>query len=204
MSDVFERTGMVASVDGKWYPPEQQPNYEAAAPPPSPTPSPSPARSSAGSFKFEMNRWSQAERITAIATLVLLISLFLPWLHVPVLSRFSLRGRTLARVDVPRSVAEFGDPGDLIAKASFSTMPFKLPLPEEADPVVRYGNQRRVDGDCLPLEARWIRVQRHWLGLRFLRGLIAAIVAAFPTAAPAIKGTPYVTHAVEHAVRTTS
>ena len=63
MSDVSNGPGWWQASDGKWYPPEQQPNYEAAAPPPSPTPSPT--RAPAGQFKFEMNRWSQAERITA-------------------------------------------------------------------------------------------------------------------------------------------
>src|ERR1035441_5657103 len=83
MSDVSNGPGWWQASDGKWYPPEQQPNYEAPAPPhPSmgtPAHSSGPAAKPMSSFSFDMKRWSQAERITAIASLVLLISLFLPW-----------------------------------------------------------------------------------------------------------------------------
>jgi hypothetical protein len=65
----------------------------ASSPPPATVPPPGPAAGpptvAAGaasrpagnlpSFAFDAKRWSQAERITGVATLVLFISLFLPW-----------------------------------------------------------------------------------------------------------------------------
>lgn len=185
MSDVSNGPGWWQASDGKWYPPEQQPNYEASAPPP--TPSPSPARPSAGAFKFEMNRWSQAERITAIASLVLLISLFLPWFTY----RFSLGSVSvdglwhgwmylvllLCLVIVV----------DLVAKASFSTMPFKLPLPEEQLLLIATGINAVLTVIAFLLKPGGYGFSGIGWGFGSFVGLVAAIVAAFPTAAPAIK-----------------
>jgi hypothetical protein len=55
----------------------------APPPPPAPTGAPAGAPATAGSsipaFKFDAARWSLADRIGGIATVVLFISLFLPW-----------------------------------------------------------------------------------------------------------------------------
>lgn len=50
-------------------------------PPPSGGPSAAPALATTA-YSFNAARWSTADRITGVATLVLLISLFLPWLSV--------------------------------------------------------------------------------------------------------------------------
>jgi hypothetical protein len=58
----------------------------AAVPHPSSTPPPAAAPAGAGAsapavppFKFDVARWSQADRIAGVATVVLFICLFLPW-----------------------------------------------------------------------------------------------------------------------------
>ena len=188
MSDVSNGPGWWQASDGKWYPPEQQPNYEAAAPPPSPTPSPSPTRPSSGQFKFEMNRWTQAERITAIASLVLLISLFLPWFTYKfTLVSYSwsgLSGHGYLWIVLILCLAILVD---LVAKVSYTTMPFKLPLPEEQLLLIATGiNAVLVVLAFLLKPGGYGFSGVGWSWGSFV-GLIAAIVAAFPTAAPAIK-----------------
>jgi hypothetical protein len=187
MSDVSNGPGWWQASDGKWYPPEQQPNYEAAAPPPSPTPSPSPTRAPAGAFKFEMNRWSQAERITAIASLVLLISLFLPWYTYKFsLGSVSVDGLWHGWMYLVLLLC-LVILVDLIAKASFSTMPFKLPLPEEQLLLIGTGINAVLTVIAFLLKPGGYGFSGIGWGFGAFVGLVAAIVAAFPTAAPAIK-----------------
>ena len=188
MSDVSNGPGWWQASDGKWYPPEQQPNYEATAPPPTPTPAPSPARSSAGAFKFEMNRWTQAERITAIASFVLLISLFLPWwsykFTLVTYSWSGLSGHGYLWIVLILCLAILVD---LVAKAGFSTMPFKLPLPEEQLLLIATGINAVLVVIAFLLKPGGYGFSGVGWSFGSFVGLIAAIVAAFPTAAPAIK-----------------
>jgi hypothetical protein len=103
MSDVSQGPGWWQASDEKWYPPEQHPDRQnpPTPPPPGPTGTAGPAGSagsggpmgSAGipvagptgasgaapSFAFDLKRWSRQDRICGIATLVLVIALFLPW-----------------------------------------------------------------------------------------------------------------------------
>jgi hypothetical protein len=188
MSDVSNGPGWWQASDGKWYPPEQQPNYEAASPPPSPSSSPSPARSSAGAFKFEMNRWSQVERITAIASLVLLIALFLPWFTVSAsVYSASASGLTAHGYLYIVLILCLGILVDLVAKASFATMPFKLPLPEEQLLLIATGINAVLTVIAFLLKPGGDGLVGVGWGWGSFVALIAAIVAAFPTAAPAIK-----------------
>jgi hypothetical protein len=71
-----------AAAPAQAAPPQAAP---AAGPPPSSTP-PAAAPAGAGAaasavppYKFDAARWTQADRIAGVATLVLFISLFLPW-----------------------------------------------------------------------------------------------------------------------------
>jgi hypothetical protein len=70
----------------------------ASTPPPAPAPAPAPAAAAAGApaaaaaagssvpaFKFDAARWSLADRIAGIASVVLFISLFLSWFGVSVI-----------------------------------------------------------------------------------------------------------------------
>ena len=64
------------------------PGAAASAPPPPPGASPSGAAPSAGSalppYRFDAARWSTADRIAGIATIVVFISLFFPWFTVSI------------------------------------------------------------------------------------------------------------------------
>lgn len=186
MSDVSNGPGWWQASDGKWYPPEQQPNYEAAAP--SPTSSPSPTRSSAGTFKFEMNRWSQSERIAAIASLVLLIALFLPWFSygnsIASVSWSGLSAHGYLWIVLILCLAILVD---LVAKVSYATMPFKLPLPEEQLLLIATGINAVLVVIAFLLKPGGYGFSGVGWSFGSFVGLVAAIVAAFPTAAPAIK-----------------
>jgi hypothetical protein len=188
MSDVSNGPGWWQASDGKWYPPEQQPNYEAATPPPSPTQSPSPTRPSSGQFKFEMNRWTQAERITAIGSLVLLIALFLPWFTVSAsvysASASGLTAHGYLYIVLLLCLAILVD---LVAKVSYTVMPFKLPLPEEQLLLIATGINAVLVVIAFLLKPGGYGFSGVGWGWGAFVALIAAIVAAFPTAAPAIK-----------------
>jgi hypothetical protein len=81
MSEVSQGPGWWQASDGKWYAPEQHPAAQAPTPPPagSPPPAAPGAGTSLPAFSFDLGNLSQSERITGVATLVLFISLFLPW-----------------------------------------------------------------------------------------------------------------------------
>jgi hypothetical protein len=88
MSDVSRGPGWWQASDGKWYPPEQHPDRQSAPTPPPPAPpgwvgGPAPGATggsgAAPSFAFDLGRWARRDLICGIATLVLLIALFLPW-----------------------------------------------------------------------------------------------------------------------------
>lgn len=86
----------------------------------------------AQTFNFDAQRWSQAERITGIASVVLLISLFLPW--------FSVSGSVLGErfsVSVSGTTAHgylwlvfflsLAIIAFLVLRAGFGTLPFAVP-----------------------------------------------------------------------------
>jgi hypothetical protein len=72
-----------AALSATTAPPQAAP---AAGPPPGSTPPPAAAPAGAGAaasavppFKFDVARWTRADRIAGVATVVLFICLFLPW-----------------------------------------------------------------------------------------------------------------------------
>jgi hypothetical protein len=91
-------------------------------------------------FAFNINRLSREERITGIATLVVLISLFLPWVTASESSTlpgapasysasadgFSLHGYFWLAFILCLAVIAY-----LVMKAGFATMPFALPLTDD-------------------------------------------------------------------------
>jgi hypothetical protein len=95
-----------------------------------------------GSFNFDAGRWTRAEQITGGATLLLLISLFLPWFTASI----NTKGLGLGNAAVGSvSVSGTGGHGYLwivfiislaiiaftVIKAGFARFPFSLPVPEE-------------------------------------------------------------------------
>jgi len=134
-----------------------------------------------------MKRWSQAERTTAIATLVLLISLFLPWYTYSFgLGSVSVdglwHGWTYLVLLLSLVILVY-----LVSRAGFSEMPFKLPVSE---------TQLLLFGPVINLVLVVIAFIDKPGGVGFsgigwgwgaFVGLIAAIVAAVPLGVPAFR-----------------
>ena len=89
-----------------------------------------PGANSPSTFKFNVKRWTQNDRIVAGATLVLFISLFLPWFGwSSVVFSVSVDGLWHGYMYIPLLIcllvlAYF------LAKAGWDELPLKLPLPE--------------------------------------------------------------------------
>jgi hypothetical protein len=143
-------------------------------------------------FRFDASRLTQADRITGIASLVLIIALFLPW--------FSISG-TYATVSVSVSwdgttahgylwlvfVIALAVVAYLVAKAGWGKLPFDLPAPESL--VIMTATVVNV---VLVLIAFLLKPGGDlYSGVGWTFGsfvaLAAAVVAAAPTAIPAIQ-----------------
>ena len=149
----------------------------------SPTTPPHPA-GSMPAFSFDAKRWSQTDRITGVATLVLFISLFLPWFGV----NFGLGSVTVDGlwhgwmyiVLVLSLVVMI----DLLAHAGFDERPFKIPTTHEQLLLIGTGISF-----VLTLLAFVFKPGGSAVGWRFgaFVGLAAAVVAAAPLGIPAIR-----------------
>jgi hypothetical protein len=189
MSDVSNGPGWWQASDGKWYPPEQA-HEQAPTPPPSSgyTPASSSAAKSAGSsFSFDIKRWSQVERITAIASLVLFISLFLPWFTYDYgYGSVSVDGLWHAYMYIV-FILSLAIVVHFVLKAGMKTLPYKLPLPEPQLLLIATGVNAVLTIIAFLLKPGGIGFSGIGWGFGSFVGLIAALVAAFPTAMPAIK-----------------
>ena len=189
MSDVSNGPGWWQASDGKWYPPEQQPGYQASSPPPSASSTHgSSGRASGGqSFSFDMKRWSQAERTSVVATLVLFISLFLPWFTYSYgIGSVSVDGlwhgwMYLVFILCLAIIVFY------VAKAGFSASPIKLPMPEARLLLIATGINAVLTILAFVLKPGGIGFSGIGWGFGSFIGLIAALVAAAPTAVPAFK-----------------
>ena len=194
MSDVSNGPGWWQASDGKWYPPEQQPGFQAATPPPSAaaqgsyTPSNSARRTpGASSFAFDMKRWSKTERITAIATLVLLVSLFLPWFTYSFgVGSGSVDGLWHGWMYLVLLLC-LAILGFLVARAGFSQMPFKLPMADDQLLLIATSVNAVLTILAFIFKPGGIGFSGIGWGFGALVGLVASIVAAAPLAMPAIK-----------------
>ncbi len=186
MSEVSNGPDWWQAADGKWYPPEQRPS---ATPPPVAASSPrmSGASSSRSSFAFDMKKWSQPERITAFATLVLLISLFLPWFTysygVGSVSVDGLWHGWMYLVFILCIVILVF----LVAKASYSVMPFTLPIGEVQ--LLLFGTAINFVLTLLAFVLKPGGIGFSGIGWGFgsFLALAASVVAAAPLGVPAIK-----------------
>jgi hypothetical protein len=192
MSDVSNGPGWWQASDGKWYPPEQQPNYEA---PPAPAaggassaPSSSPShRPASSSFSFDMKRWSQVERITSIASLVLFISLFLPWFTYNYgYGSVSVDGLWHGWMYIV-FILSLAIVVHFVLKAGMKVVPYKLPLPEMQLLLIATGVNAVLTIFAFLLKPGGIGFSGIGWGFGSFIGLIAALVAAFPTAVPAFQ-----------------
>jgi hypothetical protein len=153
--------------------------FGAPAAPSTATPGPS----SAPAFKFDASRWSQNDRIAGVATLVLFVSLFLPWFSFHfVIASVSISGLTAHGYLYLVLLICLATFAYLVARAGFEQMPFKLPMAHE--PVLLIAtvvNLVLVLIGVIDKPSLW-----GWSFGGFL-ALIAAGVAAAPLGLPAIQ-----------------
>ena len=134
-----------------------------------------------------MKRWSQAERTTAIATLVLFISLFLPWYTYSFgLGSVSVDGLWHGWMYIV-FLLSLVILVYLVSRAGFGEMPYKLPVS---------GDQLLLGGSAINLVLTVIAFVDKPGGVGFsgigwgwgaFVGLIAAVVAAVPLGVPALR-----------------
>jgi hypothetical protein len=201
MSDVSQGPGWWLAADGKWYPPEQQPNYQPPTPPPPPPVDPATPPAAAGPgpgatsrptgstppFNFDAKRWSQAERITGVATLVLFISLFLPWFtynfgFASVSVDGLWHGWMYLVLLLCLAILAY-----LIVRAGFGEMPFKLPMPDQQLLLIATGVNAVLSILAFVFKPGGIKFSGIGWGFGAFVGVAASIVAAAPTAVPAIQ-----------------
>jgi hypothetical protein len=198
MSDTSQGPGWWEASDGKWYPPEQHPSDQPPATPAPPPRPPSPAAAQgpapAGTpavslppFSFDMKRLSQAERITGIATVVLFISLFLPWFTYSFgLGSVSVDGLWHGWMYLVLLLC-LAILAYLVARAGFSEMPFKLPMTDERLLLITTGVNAVLTILAFVFKPGGIGFSGIGWGFGAFVGLAASIVAAAPLAVPAIQ-----------------
>jgi len=137
-------------------------------------------------FSFDPRRWSQAERITAVATLVLFISLFLPWFTYNFgLGTMSIdglwRGWMYLVLILCLAIMAY-----LVARAGFREMPFKLPVADEQLLLIATGVNYVLCILAFVFKPGGVGSTGIGRGFGAFVGLAASIVAAAPLGVPAI------------------
>ncbi len=194
MSNVSQGQGWWQASDGKWYPPEQHPDSQLPSPPHVAAGSPQPpagAVSSPGAsrpaFSFDIKRWSQADRITGIATLVLFISLFLPWFTYNFgIGSVSVDGLWHGWMYLVLLLC-LGIVAYFIVRAGFNDMPFKLPMADERLLLIATSINAVLCILSFVFKPGGIGFSGVGWGFGAFVGLAASIVAAAPLVVPAIK-----------------
>ena len=135
------------------------------------------------SFSFDMKRWSQAERTTAIATLVLFISLFLPWYTFGPLSLDGLWHSWMYLVFLLcLAILVY-----LVSRAGFKEMPFKMPV--SGDQLLLFGSVINLMLVVIAFIDKPGGIGYSGIGWGWgaFVALIAAVVAAVPLGVPALR-----------------
>ncbi len=141
----------------------------------------------AGSFKFEANRLSQIDRITGIASFVLLISLFFPWYSVKA-SFITLSWDGFWHfwmyfvLVVCLAIIAF-----LVMKAGLSKLPFDLPLPEAQLLLIATAFNLVLTLLAVLFKPGGYAISGVGWSFGAFLAVIAAVVACLPLALPAIK-----------------
>jgi hypothetical protein len=144
--------------------------------------SPSPSASAGTSFKFDAKRWSQTDRIVAIATLILFISLFLAWFGAGI-GGFSVtvdglyHGYMYLTLIVSLAIIVY-----LALVAGMDSLPFKLPISHPQ--VLLFGTGFNLLLTVISFLTKPSATS--WEYGAYV-GLIAAVVAAAPRIVPAIQ-----------------
>jgi hypothetical protein len=135
-------------------------------------------------FNFDAKRWSQADRIVGGATLVLLISLFLPWFSYRFgVFTYSWDGLVHGYLYITLLIC-LGILAYLVALAGFETLPFKMPIGHEAAILIA-----TVVNLLLTFIGFIDKPYGFGVGWSFgsFLALVAAVVAAAPLGLPVIK-----------------
>jgi hypothetical protein len=137
----------------------------------------------APAFRFDARRWTRVDRIAGIATVALLISLFLPWFGISVfgisgtVDGVSAHGYLYLVLLVALAIVAY-----LVVRAGYEELPFRLPLTHEqlllAATAVNF---------VLVLIAFLTKPGLTAWRFGAFVGLAAAIVAFAPVAIPAIQ-----------------
>jgi zinc-ribbon domain len=150
-----------------------------------------PANSSGQSYRFDMARWSQADKIVGGASLLLLISLFLPWFSVSVSlfgknvsgsgSGLDAHGYLWLTFIVCLAVIAF-----LGLEAGFDTLPFSLPASREMLLLAATGLNLLIVLIAFFVKPATPIGSVSWSFGAFI-ALVAAIAACAPLAVPTIR-----------------
>ena len=159
-----------------------------ATQPASPAGTAGPAASHAGqvtgpAFRFDPNRWTTGDRITGISTVLLLISLFLPWYGVSVLgASYTVSGTSAHWYLVVTLLLAILLIGYLVLRSGWDKPPLDLPIAHA--PLL-------LIGTGLQLLLVFIGFLDKPAGLSWEIGaylaLIAAVAAAAPVIVPAVR-----------------
>ncbi|HEY5273623.1 MAG TPA: hypothetical protein VIJ34_10365 [Acidimicrobiales bacterium] len=140
--------------------------------------SPNPSAPAGASFKFDAKRWSQTDRIVAIATFVLFISLFLAWFGAFGFTVDGLyHGYMYLTLIVSLAIVVY-----LALVAGMDKLPFKLPVSHPQ--VLLFGTAFNLLLTVISFLTK--PSVTSWQYGAFI-GLIAAVIAAIPRVIPAIQ-----------------
>ncbi len=186
MSDVSQGEGWWQASDGKWYAPEQQSASRPAASSPGSGSSTSSGSSRSG-FKFDIKKLSKEELITGVATFVLFISLFLSWFTASAsIYSVSRNGFYHFWMYLVLLIC-LGILAYLVGSAGYDELPIKLPMPKQQLLLIGTGANAVLTILAFLFKPSGGGVVSISWGIGAWLGLIACIVAAAPSAIPAIK-----------------
>lgn len=145
------------------------------------------AGAGAQAFNFDAARWSQAERITGVASVVLLISLFLPWFSASAFgitvsqSGMSAHGYLWLVFFLCLAIIAF-----LVLEAGFQSMPFRLPVARDVLLLAATGINLLLVLIAFFVNPNYLGHGVGWSFGAFI-ALIAAAVACIPLALPLLR-----------------
>jgi len=138
-------------------------------------------------FKIDAKRWSRPQRITLVATVVLFVSLFLPWFsHDFGFASVSVdalwHGWMYLTLLISLAIILY-----LVAQAGFAEMPFELPVAEDRLLLVGTGANAVLTVLAFAFKPAGIGLPGVDWAFGAYVGLVAAIVAVTPYAGPALQ-----------------
>ncbi len=138
-------------------------------------------------FKLDAKRWTQAQLITLIATVVLFVSLFLPWFTYNFgFGSISVNGLWHGWMYLTLLIS-LGIIVSLVARAGFAEMPVELPVSGERVLLVATGANAVLTVLAFAFKPGGVGLTGIGWGYGAVVGLVAAIAAALPYAVPVVQ-----------------